>query len=54
MSFEDDFVGIRQEAVRSILGESTDPLSLQLTDFVDHTGKFRRASFFEGTTLGKR
>ena len=52
--FDNDIVGTGIQAVQSILNQSTGPLSVQLTDHNQQNGKFRRAGFFEGTTLGKR
>lgn len=52
--FDDDFIGTGMEAVRQILTQTDGPLSVQLTDHSNHNGKFRRARFFDGTTLGKR
>jgi len=52
--FGDDFVGTGIDAVRAVLSETSGPLSVQLTDYSDHNGKFRRARFFQGATLGKQ
>lgn len=54
VSFDDDFIGNGIDAVRSVLVDAPGPLSVALTDHNDHNGKFRRARFFVGTTLGKR